>query len=332
MVKRVSFKLFLLLLAPLFSINSSPSYAEETLVLKVAHNGPASHPFQDGFEKLNEVLENETDGKITVQIFPSEQLGTEEETSLMIKQGAIGCAAESAGGGLAPFVEEADLLNLPFLFRDLDHFYAVVDGAPGDFIARKIEDKLDAIVLGWWFSGVRNEWNNQRPIYSPQDLEGLKIRVMGSPVLIDTFNALGAQATPMSFGEVYTSLQQGVIDGGETDHVDLLVENFYEVTKFVSLTGHMYLAAALICSKKVYDKLDPVSQIALLKAGKATIQVQRNSMSKKTQEAHEALIGKGLEFNEVDINLFRNKVKSVYIENAHRLGGESVIEQIINQY
>ena len=173
-------------------------------VLKLAHNGPEQHPFQNGAERFKQVIEEETDGAVTVQIFPGEQLGSEEDTSQMIKQGTIACAVESAGGVLAPFVASADLFNLPFLFRDVPHFYRVLDGPVGDFIARDVEENLDAVFLGWWFSGIRNEWNGKRPVMTPEDLKGLKIRVMGSPVLIDTFNALGAQATPMSWGEVYT--------------------------------------------------------------------------------------------------------------------------------
>ena len=276
-------------------------------------------------------MEEQTNGNVEVQIFPSEQLGSEEETSQMIKQGTIACAVESAGGGLAPFVPSADLLNLPFLFRDLPHFYRVVDGPIGEQIGRNVEEKLDSVFLGWWFSGIRNEWNGKRPVRTPDDLKGLKIRVMGSPVLIDTFNALGAQATPMSWGEVYTSLQQGVIDGAETDHVDLLVEKFYEVTKHVSLTGHMYLAAGLICSKKVYNKLPAAYQIALINAGKASVQTERDAMEIMTGDALAKLKEKGLKFYTIDVAPFQNKVISVYKKNADKVGGMDVIKLVANQ-
>ncbi|MGI9303228.1 MAG: TRAP transporter substrate-binding protein, partial [Gammaproteobacteria bacterium] len=235
------------------------------------------------------------------------------------------------GGGLAPFVPEADLFNLPFLFKDLDHFYRVLDGPIGDRVARKVESNLGSVFLGWWFSGIRNEWNNKRPVRTPEDLKGLKIRVMGSPVLIDTFNALGAQATPMSFGEVYTSIQQGVIDGAETDHVDLLVENFYEVTKHVSLTSHMYLAAGLLCSQKVYDKLPADVQVALLKAGAESVAAQRKAMEVMTDEAFADLRAKGLQFYDVDLAPFREKVGSVYEKNAEKVGGMAVIDQVAKQ-
>ena len=321
-------KIFFGVILTLFTI-SSVSAAD--FVLKVAHNGPEQHPFQNGAVRFKQVMEEQTNGNVEVQIFPSEQLGSEEETSQMIKQGTIACAVESAGGGLAPFVPSADLLNLPFLFRDLPHFYRVVDGPIGEQIGRNVEDKLDSVFLGWWFSGIRNEWNGKRPVRTPDDLKGLKIRVMGSPVLIDTFNALGAQATPMSWGEVYTSLQQGVIDGAETDHVDLLVEKFYEVTKHVSLTGHMYLAAGLICSKKVYNKLPAAYQIALINAGKASVQTERDAMEIMTGDALAKLKEKGLKFYTIDVAPFQNKVISVYKKNADKVGGMDVIKLVATQ-
>lgn len=299
--------------------------------LKLAHNGPEQHPFQDGAKMFKSTLEASTNGAVAVQIFPGEQLGSEEETSQMIKQGTIACAVESAGGGLAPFVPEADLFNLPFVFNDTDHFYRVVDGPIGQKVAAKVEKNLDADFLGWWFSGIRNVWNGKRAVATPDDLKGLKIRVMGSPVLIDTFNALGAQATPMSFGEVYTSLQQGVIDGAETDHVDLLVENFYEVTKHVSLTGHMYLAAGLICSNKAMSKLPEDIQAKVRAAAEAATTAERAAMATMTDEALTALKAKGLEFHDVDLGPFREKVGSVYAKNADKVGGMALIEEISKQ-
>jgi tripartite ATP-independent transporter DctP family solute receptor len=308
---------------------SSVQAADYTL--KLAHNGPEQHPYQDGAVVFKTALEKSTNGAVEVQIFPGEQLGSEEETSQMIKQGTIACAVESAGGGLAPFVPEADLFNLPFVFNDLDHFYRVVDGPVGAKLATKVEKNLDADLLGWWFSGIRNVWNGKRVVKTPDDLKGLKIRVMGSPVLIDTFNTLGAQATPMSFGEVYTSLQQGVIDGAETDHVDLLVENFYEVTKYVSLTGHMYLAAGLICSNKVISKLPQDIQAKVRQAAEAATLAQRSAMAKMTDDALAKLKAKGLDFQQVDVSLFRDKVKSVYERNAAKVGGMAAIDELTKQ-
>jgi len=300
------------------------------IVLKVAHNGSIEHPYHLGFEVFKEVLERDTNGRVEVQIFENAQLGTEEEASLMVKLGALAASAASAGGGLAPFAPEAELFNFPFIFRDLDHFYAVLDGAPGQRVASAIEERLDALVLGYWFSGVRNVWNSKHPVRTPDDFRGLKIRVMSSPVLVETFNALGAQATPMSFGELYSGLEQGVVDGAETDHVDLLYERFYEVTDYVSYTGHLYLATGFIFSRKLYDRLPPDIQQAVLEAGRQSVAAQRQAMERMTNEALTELETLGLQFFDIDRDLFRQQVESVYRNNAERVGGMQVIDEVVS--
>ncbi len=249
----------------------------------------------------------------------------------MVKLGALAASAASAGGGLAPFVPEAELFNLPFLFRDTDHFYRVLDGPVGQRVAQAVEDELDAIVLGWWFSGVRNTWNAKRPVRTPEDLKGLKIRVMSTPVLVETFNAMGAQATPMSFGELYSGLEQGVVDGAETDHVDLLYERFYEVTRYVSYTEHMYLAAGLVFSRKRFNKLPPDVQRAVLLAGEASVAAEREAMETMTGNALAELEERGLEFIEVDRSLFKARVLEVYRNSADKVGGMDAIDEVARQ-
>ena len=301
----------------------------EKIVIKVSHNGSHQHPHQAGFEKMSEILEKETNGRAKLEIFPSSQIASEEEAIEMVKLGVIGSTPASSGS-LSRFVPEVDSFNLPFVFDNLGHFYEVLDGPIGDEITKKIEKKLDCIVLGWWFSGIRNTWNSEKPIYTPKDLEGMKIRVIGSSIVLDTFNAFGAQATNMSFGELYSAIQQGVLDGAECDHIDLLVEKFYEVTKYVSYTEHLYLSVALIFSKKQFKKLPEDVQMALLKAGQESIKTQRNAMESKTREALIELQKKGLVFNTIDKNLFREKAQIVYAKNAERVGGMSLIDQIVS--
>lgn len=303
---------------------------DDTIIIKVSHNGSEQHPHQVGFQKMAEILSIETNGRVELEIFPSSQIGSEEEAIEMVKLGVIGSTSASAGA-LSSFVPEVDLFNLPFIFENLDHFYKVLDGPIGDKVSKKIEEKLNCIVLGWWFSGIRNTWNSEKPVYTPEDLEGMKIRVIGSSIVLDTFNAFGAQATNMSFGELYSAIQQGVLDGAESDHIDLLVEKFYEVTKYVSLTEHLFLSVALIFSKKQYDKLPSDVQTALLKAGKASTIAQRYAMELKTQEALIELREKGLVFNDVDKIKFQIMVETVYKNNAERVGGIDLINQIISQ-
>ena len=319
------------LVAPLAFGLTACSGSEDVIVLKVAHNGPVGHPFQVGFVEFKRVLEERTGGAVRVDIFENEQLGTEEEASLMVKLGALAASAASAGGGLAAFVPETELFNFPFIFRDLDHFYRVLDGPIGQRIAGRIEEELDAVVLGYWFAGERNVWNGERPVVTPEDLQGLKIRVIASPLLIDSFNALGAQATPMSFGELYSALEQGVVDGAETDHVDLYQERFYEVTEYVSYTRHLYLAVGLIFSRKLYDRLPPEIQEAVLVAGRASVEAERAAMAEMTETSYAALVERGIQFNDVDRELFLERVRPVYEDNAAHVGGMDVIREAQNQ-
>ena len=311
---------------------SGSSDSAEKIILKLSHNGNERHPFHDGFLKFKEVLEAETNGAVEVQIFPNAQIASDEEVGMMVKLGTIAGGAASAGGGLAPYVPEIDLFNLPFIFRDLDHFYSVLDGPIGQRVTKKIEENLDCIVLGYWFSGVRNAWNSSKPILTPDDFSGMKIRVMSSPVYVETFDALGAQATPMSYGELFSGLQQGVVDGAETDHIDLLIDGLHEVTKYVSLTNHFYLAVGLIFSKRTYDSLPGHIQTAVFKAGAESVMAQRVAMESQTEESLAELkrLGK-LEFHEVDRSLFQEKVQDVYTNNAQKVGGMKIIQQVINQ-
>jgi tripartite ATP-independent transporter DctP family solute receptor len=302
------------------------------VILKVAHNGNEQHPFQRGYEVFGEVLSRETGGTYSIEIFPNSQLGSEEEATEMVKLGVISSTAASAAS-LGPFVPEIDVLNFPFIFRDLEHFYSVLDGPVGDRLSKTIEADLDTLVLGWWFAGVRNVWNEQRPVYVPDDLRGLKIRVIGSSIVLDAFDTLGAQATTMSFGELYSATQQGVLDGAESDHTDLLVEKFYEVTKYVSLTQHLYLAVPLTYSKKKFDRLPSDVQAALRVAAADSVRVQRQAMESNNEQSLVALKELGLEFNEVDGAKFRQKIADgeVYQRNADHVGGVAMIDEVINQ-
>ena len=329
-VKKVSLTLMLVVCLAVSACGSG-DYSDSKFVIKAAHNGNEQHPFQYGYEKFAEVLAEESGGRVVVEIFPNSQLGSEEEAIEMVKLGVIGSTA-SAAASLGPFVPEIDVLNFPFIFRDLDHFYRVLDGPVGERIGAGIANDLDMIVLGWWFSGVRNVWNEERPIDVPSDLEGLKIRVIGSAIVVDAFDTLGAQATTMSFGELYSAVQQGVLDGGESDHTDLLVEKFYEVTRYVSLTQHLYLAAPLTFSKKKLEKFPPDIQKAILLAGRKSVEAQRRSMEINNEQSLLALKEIGLLFNEVDGDAFRRKIAEgkVYERNADHVGGQAMIDELIS--
>ena len=311
-------------------IGAAPSLGAAEIVLKAAHNGFEGHPFQDGHLKLKEVLEARTGGAVEVQIFPAEQLGTEEQVAELVNLGTVAFNVNGTAS-LSGFVPEAELLNLPFIFKDLDHFYRVLDGPVGNRIAQAVEDRLEVVVLGWLYSGNRNLWNSKHRVLSPADMAGLKIRTMSSQVMIDSFNALGGQATPISFGELYTALQQGVVDGAEGDHIDLLGEKFHETVKYVSLTGHIYLPSALIMSKKVYDELPVAVQAAVWEAAAQSIQAERMAYTEKDAAARSELMDLGLVFDDVDTSVFQAELEEVYAKYADQIGGVALIEQVNRQ-
>jgi TRAP-type transport system periplasmic protein len=280
--------------------------------LRVGHNAEMDHPYQKGFETFKEILEKRSGGRIVVTIYPSGELGAEDKVNMMVREGLIAAQATSVAGGLAPFVPDADALDYPFLFRDLDHYYRVMDGAVGKQIASEVEDRLHVVFLGWGFSGVRNLWNKKRPVTLPEDLRGLKIRVISSKAVIGAFTSLGADVTPMSFGELYNALEQGVIDGAETDDIDLMVEDFYDVTRYVSNTEHLYLGAGYIFSRKIFDKLPPDLQQLVLEAGRAAVIEERLAMARKGVEARAFLQSRGIKYNDVNRARFEAGVAGLY--------------------
>ena len=304
-----------------------PAEAAEKIVLKFAHNGAVEHPYHTGALKFKEVLEAETGGEVEVQLFPNGQLGSEEQVIDGIKLNTIDVTIVSAGN-LAGAVPEVDLFNLPFVFKDQDNFYRVLDGPIGDVVGNAIEARTNSVMLGYISFGTRNAWNSERPIKSPEDFEGLKIRVMGSPVLLDSFNAFGAQATNMSWEEIYTAVQQGVIDGAESDVVDLLLEKFYEVTKYYSLTEHLIGAAPVFINKKKFESLSPLIQVAVLKAGLALEASAREAQDSLVDEATEKLKAYGIEFIPVDKEPFKAKVQPVYEKYADQVGGIELINMV----
>jgi tripartite ATP-independent transporter DctP family solute receptor len=331
-MKRRTFLSFIVLFSVFVACSEADrDPTEETIRLKVAQNSSTEHPYQKGMEAFKATLEAVTKGAVEVSIFPNGQLGGSEEQAVQgVKFGIID-ATVVAAGNLAPFVPEIELFNLPFLFRNEAHFYRVLDGPIGQWVGRSIEAKTDTIFLGYWSFGTRNVWNAKRPILTPEEFEGLKIRVMGSPILLDSFNALGAQATNMSWGELYSALQQGVLDGAECGEVDLLLEKFHEVTKYVSLTNHLIGAAPVLFSKKRYVALPPSMQVAVIEAGRAAIVAARAAEASLTKQALAELEEKGIEFHPVDKAIFRAKVQPVYEKYADRVGGMALIEKVLKQ-
>jgi tripartite ATP-independent transporter DctP family solute receptor len=313
--------------APVDSGTPAASAEDEScteVALNAGHDSSEEHPYQAGLETFAEQLEELTDGQVTVEIFPNAQLGDEASMIEGLRLGTVDVAVSSTPP-LSSFAPKIELLSLPFLADDLEHNYRILDGEVGDTLAADLAEPTGGTLLGWYFAGQRHVWNSQRPVNTPADLEGLKIRTQESPVQIATFNALGAQAVPMSFGELYQALQTGVVDGADNDPVDVLVEKFYEVTTYYSFTGHFHLNTALLMSTEVLEGMCPSQQDAVAAAAEESVRVERETQEGLVEGAIEELEGFGIEFNEVaDKAPFQELVQSVYEEFEEQIGADLI--------
>ena len=196
-----------------------PALAQDKMVLKATDVHPFGYPTVEAVMWMGEELEKRTDGRLSVEMYPSMQLGGEKE---MIEQAQVGALAMAriSVGPMGPLVPELNVFNLPFLFRDAAHMEAVIDGPIGDEMLQKVTDHPTAGLVGlcWMNAGTRNVYNSQHPVRTIEDLEGLKIRMMGNPIFVDTMNAMGGNGVSMGFDQLINGLQTGVVDGAENNY------------------------------------------------------------------------------------------------------------------
>ncbi len=304
--------------------NSGQSEGEgEKIVLKAAHVLQDTHPYQMGFEKMNEVLQEKTNGQISIDIFPNSQLGGEDKAIEGLQMGVIDLTTISPAP-LTGFVPEYLACDLPFLFDDIQTAYDFYDGSIGDELFAKTEG-IGLIGLAWWDYGFRNFSNGKNVIKSPADMTGLKLRVQNAPVHIASLKALGANPVPMPFAEVYTALQQKVIDGWETPSPAMILGKYYEIQKYYSLSGHFYDSSPLYISAKTMDKLTPEQQEAVREAAIIGRDYMREQNNKMIEESIQQLKDFGMEVTPLtaeDKAAFKEAVKDVPAQFANEIGQE----------
>jgi tripartite ATP-independent transporter DctP family solute receptor len=289
--------------------------ASGPIVLKAGHNGPTSFPYHKGLEFFAKEVAEKSNGKMKVDIYPSAQLGDQRQMVEGLQLGTIDLCI-TATSDLAQFVPETDVLNLPFLFRDLQHSYKVADGAIGDKLAKAVEQKANLKVLGWWSAGVRSVFNSQKPIETPEDLKGMKIRTMPNKTDVDSFNALGAIATPIPYSELYTALQQDVIKAAENDPMSYYQMKFYEVCKYYSLTEH-YINGGnrpLLISMKTWAKLSDEQKKIITEAAKKATDYERKLFEDESAKTMKLLEEKGVKINQVNKVAFQSAMSTVWDE------------------
>lgn len=290
------------------TLAASPAWAQQ--VLRLAHNAAPGNPKSDASLLFADLVEEKTDGRVKVEVGGSAQYGDDVEALTSMRLGTLALSANSQGS-TSGVIPEFGVLGLPFLFQNLPQAWEVLDGPVGEQLGEAAEQK-GLVVLGFWDNGIRHVSNNVRPIQTPEDLAGIKIRTPPDPVTIDIFQALGANPTPMAFSELYIALQQGVVDGQENPLMNIYSSKLHEVQKFISLTSHKYETTPLLASKVVWDTLSEEDRQAMLEAAAEAGKVNRELSQTADTELRTAMEQEGVEFNEVDPAPFIAATESVY--------------------
>ena len=274
--------------------------AQQKMVWKASDVHPLGYPTVEAIQRMGKKLEAATNGRISIQMFPSMQLGGEKE---MIEQAQVGALqiARISVGAMGPVVDDLNVFNMPFIFRDENHMRKVIDGPIGQELLERTSNAPTSrlIVLGWMDGGTRNVYSN-KPVTKPADLKGMKIRMMGNPIFVETMNAMGGNGVAMGFNELYSALQTGVVDGAENNQPTVLAQNHYQVSKVYSLTGHLIIPEIFVFSKKNWEALSKEDQAMLKKFSREAQMEQRELWDKMVGEAEVKLKAAGVQFVQAD--------------------------------
>lgn len=281
-----------------------PMAAQAQIVLRASDTHPAGYPTVVAVENMGKKLEAQTNGRIKMQMFPGAVLGQEKETVEQTQIGALQINRISLGV-IGPIVPDVDVFNMPFVFRDIAHMRKVIDGPIGDDLLAKVTASPARLVaLGWMDGGARSLYT-KKLVKTPADLKGVKVRMMGNPLFVDTMNAMGGNGISMAYGEVFSALQTGVIDGAENNPPSMFTSNHYTAgAKYYAQTNHLIIPELLVMSKVAWDKLTPADQALVKKLGREAQMEQRVLWDKSVADYSAKLKAAGVEFVPVDQKLF----------------------------
>ena len=289
---------------------------DRQLVLKLGHGLDTGHPVHQAMEFMKKRIEELSDSAVTVNIYPSSVLGSETQCIEMLQSGSLAMTKTSAAA-MENFIPSMAALGLPYVFRDSDHYWAVLNGEIGKDLLQKGEDKF-LRGLCYYDAGSRNFYTKDTPIRTPDDLNGLKIRVMNSQTAMDMVAAMGGSPTPIAWGELYSALAQGTVDGAENNPPSFSSNKHYEVCKHFTFDGHTRIPDMLLISSKVWNKLDPQIQEWVQQAAAESSDFQRELWEQETLAAIEKAKTEGVTVYEVDTAAFAAKVAPMLdkVENS----------------
>ena len=282
------------------------------VVLKMAHGLNEQHPVHKGMVYMAQKVMELSDSTLTIQIFPNEQLGNEKECIEHLQMGSLDMTKVSSSG-LESFVPEMSVFAMPFLFVDNAHKWKVLQGPIGkELLAAGEHFRLKGLI--YYDAGARSFYTTKAPILKPEDLQGLKIRTQQSPMAIKMINVLGGSATPISWGELYTALQQGVVDGAENNPPSLYTANHYEICKYYSLDEHTSVPDVVVISTLTWNKLSEKHKRVLQEAADLSVEYQRKIWKEFEDSCMKEMEKKGLQVYYPDKRPFIEKGKELWKE------------------
>ena len=292
--------------------------------IKVGHGAAEAFHMHRALLKFEELVEAGSGGEIDVQIFPSSQMGPDREMIEGVQTGVLEMAIPPSSF-FAGWDPAFAVIELPYMYASKDIAFDVLDGSAGDGMLSRVENQ-GLVGLGWLELGVRNVTNNVRPVATPEDLEGVKLRTMKVPAHVATFETLGANPTPMNFGEVYSALQQGVIDGQENPLAIITSQRFYEVQKYLSTTGHVFAVYMPVISKPFFDSLSAEHQNLVKDSMAAARDHQAQLVASEDAAQLEQIRAAGVEVLELTAEqrqVFADKTESVRLQYREKVGAEA---------
>lgn len=295
------------------------------LVLKLGHGLDTGHPVHKAMEFMQQRLEALSGGRATIDIYPGSVLGSETQCIEQLQNGSLAMTKTSVGT-MESFIPAMSVFGLPYIFRDETHYWQVLNGEIGKSLLEKGASKF-LRGLCYYDAGSRNFYTKDKPVRTPDDLKGLKIRVMNSKTAIDMVKAMGGAPTPIAWGELYSALAQGTVDGAENNPPSFTSNKHYEVCKHFTLDGHTRVPDMLLVSTKVWDKLDPQMQAWLRQAAEESMAFQRELWSRETAASLERAKEEGVAVYEVDTALFAAKVAPM-LENIANPDVRELLRQI----
>src|SRR5450432_1398452 len=288
--------------------------AQQKLVLKASDVHPEGYPTVTAVENMGKKLEKATNGRLSVQMYASMQLGGEKEAIEQAQVGAIQIARVSVGA-LGPVIDDLNVFNMPYLFRSTAHMQKVIDGAIEEELMDKVTNnpKAGLVAISWMDAGARSLYDTKKAIKGIDDLKGLKFRVMGNPMFVDMMNALGGNGVSMGYDQVFSALQTGVVDGAENNTPSFVFDNHYQAAKYYTLTEHLIVPEMLVFSRRTWNTLSKDDQELIRKLAREAQLEERVLWEQYEKEALDKAKAAGITISQIsDKKAFQDAVKPVW--------------------